>query len=138
MKECERRLLSIIYQLSPSALSAAGTLHGLKLRDLLPVPSSVSDAVAVSRISDVSLLISVEDDVEDMEAAPATTLLVRGGVQGTLLGTLPTPARVSAWRCSGEGDRSIDHLGTYSQARRTFHCISSIPRKTGRSPHWQF
>ena len=61
-------------------------MHGLKLRDLLPLPSSVSDAVAVSRISDVSLLVSVEEAVEAVEAveAPATALLVRGGVQGTL------------------------------------------------------
>ena len=137
MKDCERRF---IHQLSPSALSAAGTLHGLKLRDLLPLPSSVSvvTAVAVSWVSDVTLLVSAEDDVEAIEAATATTLLVRGGVQGTLLGTLPAPARVSAWRCSGDGERSIDHLGTYSQAWRTFHSISSIPRKTGRSPYREF
>ena len=79
------------------------------------MPSSVSvvTAVAVSRISDVSLLVSVEEAVEAVEAveaAVAMALLVRGGVQGTLLGTLPTPASVSAWRCSGEGERSIDHL----------------------------
>ena len=95
--------------------------------------------MAVSWISDVSLFVSAEvTAAEAMEAAVATALLVRGGVQGTLLGTLPAPARVSAWRCSGEGERSIDHLGTYSQARRTFHSISSIPRKAGRSPYWQF
>ena len=63
---------------------------------MLPVPSSVSDAVAVSRITDVSLFVSVEEAVEAVEAAVAMALLVRGGVQGTLLGTLPTPASVSA------------------------------------------
>ena len=53
--------------------------------------------MAVSRISDVSLLVSAEvTAAEAMEAAVATALLVRGGVQGTLLGTLPTPASVSA------------------------------------------
>ena len=96
----------------PRVLSLAITLQGTPPGDLLPPdlswlgfwPDSI--VLLVSSTAAVSFLAFILSSSEEGLLMIAKTFLVLGGVRAVL----GTCARISAGRCSGEGDRSMDHL----------------------------